>query len=408
MLHKKLKLTLSHSQMHDQTHTTVSVLTPIIHKVYLFHPNMETHLQLDPKRIPLVTSINESFENNICYPYNHHNLKCFWLQRGFVSNEDLDIILGEFQRLNDLNSDSSNCGEDIPLDSIDVFWRKLDISDTTPVVNDNILCDDIVEKIKESFKKQSKAGKQAYMRKLQEIYDPNTRKRKSVLQIKLLVDTTSQLHHSLLEPDLNDEPPSHDPFQLRSIPDIFHDYIDDIHDVKGDGYCGFQAVTVCLGYNEDHWLYIRKQLLEELESHYYAYHRVLIDRFNEVYNSLRWFEIPAPFRYWLHMPLTGYLISNKFGVIPQTIYDMLPSLERSRTVSAPRAITLAFVNGNHYVSVFLKKNYTMPPTIMYWNAHRSPSASTWEIMYWSRFELYNQLYNQLRPRSSVAPWIHID
>ncbi|CAI9303941.1 unnamed protein product [Lactuca saligna] len=82
--------------------------------------------------------------------------------------------------------------EDIPLDSIDIFWRKLDISDTTPVVDDNILCDDIVEKIKESFKKQSKAGKQAFMRKLQEIYDPqktdigepivqeNTRERPSV------------------------------------------------------------------------------------------------------------------------------------------------------------------------------------------------------------------------------------
>nr|KAJ0216770.1 hypothetical protein LSAT_V11C300119400 [Lactuca sativa] len=105
------------------------------------------------------TLINESLENNIYYRYNHHNLKCFRLLRCFVSNKALDIILGELQRLNDINSDSSDCGEDIPLDSIDIFWRKLDISDTTPVVDDNILCDDIVEKIKESFMKQSKAEK---------------------------------------------------------------------------------------------------------------------------------------------------------------------------------------------------------------------------------------------------------
>nr|KAJ0196724.1 hypothetical protein LSAT_V11C700344410 [Lactuca sativa] len=144
----------------------------------------------------LVTSINESFENNRCYRYNHHNLKCFRLLRGFVSNEALDIILGEFQRLNDLNSDSSNCGcklrnscglpcacilsgysnsgsyVQLPHVKLDISDIKLDISDTTPVVDDNFLCDDIVAKIKESFKKQSKAGKQAYMRKLQEIYDP--------------------------------------------------------------------------------------------------------------------------------------------------------------------------------------------------------------------------------------------
>ncbi|CAI9298969.1 unnamed protein product [Lactuca saligna] len=51
---------------------------------------------------------------------------------------------------------------------------------------------------------------------------------------------------------------------------------------EGDGNCGFRAVAVCLGYNEDQWLYIRKQLLEELESQYYAYHRVFTDGFNEL------------------------------------------------------------------------------------------------------------------------------
>ena len=77
--------------------------------------------------------------------------------------------------------------------------------------------------------------------------------------------------------DLNDELERHYPFQMNGIPGIFHDYIDSIHDVEADENCGFRAVTVCLGYNEDQWLYIRKQLLEELESQYYAYHRVFTD-----------------------------------------------------------------------------------------------------------------------------------
>ena len=57
-----------------------------------------------------LTSINKSFENSLTIRYNHHNLSCFQLLRGHVSNEALDIILGELQRLNDINSDSSDCG----------------------------------------------------------------------------------------------------------------------------------------------------------------------------------------------------------------------------------------------------------------------------------------------------------
>ncbi|KAL7601776.1 uncharacterized protein LOC111881990 [Lactuca sativa] len=325
-----------------------------------------------------LTLIYESFENSLTVRYNHLNLSCFQLLRGHVSNEALDIILGEVQRLGDLMLDSSNCGcklrnscglpcacmlsfysilgESIPLDSIDIFWRKLDISDTTSIVDDDINCDDVVDKYKENFNKQSKAEKMFYRRKLEEIYDPhktdvgeptvqkNTRGRPSVKkQQKNKVNppnhaprrcsfsTTSEFNgmdlnkeperHSFScgidlndEPqqhsfscgiDLNDEPQRHYPFQMNGIPDIFHDYIDDIHDVEGDGNCGFRAVAVCLGYNEDQWLYIRKQLLEELESQYYAYHRVFTYGFNEVYRSLCWFQSPAPSRrHWLHMPLT--------------------------------------------------------------------------------------------------------
>nr|KAJ0196065.1 hypothetical protein LSAT_V11C700368760 [Lactuca sativa] len=98
-----------------------------------------------------LTSINESFENSLTVRYNHHNLSCFQLLRGHVSNQALDIILGEIQSLGDLMLDTSNRGQDIPLDSIDIFWRKLDISDTTSAVDDDINCDDVVDKFKENF-----------------------------------------------------------------------------------------------------------------------------------------------------------------------------------------------------------------------------------------------------------------
>ncbi|XP_023754932.2 protein FAR1-RELATED SEQUENCE 5-like [Lactuca sativa] len=131
-----------------------------------------------------LTSINESFEKSLIFRYKHHNLYCFGLLRGFVSNEALDIIVGELQRLNASKLDSSNCGcklhtscglpcacmlsvylnsgEEIPLDLIDIFWRKLSISDTKPEKKGDICCDDDVEKYKENSTSSQKQEKKLF------------------------------------------------------------------------------------------------------------------------------------------------------------------------------------------------------------------------------------------------------
>ncbi|CAI9290151.1 unnamed protein product [Lactuca saligna] len=220
-------------------------------------------------------------------------------------------------------------GEEIPLDLIDIFWRKLSIFDTKPEKKGNICCDDEVEKYKENFNKQTEAGKKFYLKKLKEIYDPRTidvgeptvqnktRGRPSMKKqhkknvnppnqapprcndsttsefIGLDLNKEPERHNYSYAIDLNEEPRMHDPFLMKSIPDVFHDYIDKIQDVLGDGNCGFRAVAVSLGHSEDQWLYIRQQLLEELESQFYAYQQVFTDGFNEVYESLCWFESPA-------------------------------------------------------------------------------------------------------------------
>ena len=57
---------------------------------------------------------------------------------------------------------------------------------------------------------------------------------------------------------------------MKQIPSMFHHYITDIRDVRGDGNCGFRAIAACLGFGEDHWLYICKQLLDELLISYHA------------------------------------------------------------------------------------------------------------------------------------------
>ncbi|KAK5839250.1 hypothetical protein PVK06_008025 [Gossypium arboreum] len=123
-----------------------------------------------------LTSIYESFEKSRIVLKHRHNLPCFRLLRGFVALEALDILEGELQRSSRNQLDSSNCGcklrhscglpcacmlsvylnsggECIPLDSIDVFCRKLDLSPSTSVENEDIFCDGELETFKENFTK---------------------------------------------------------------------------------------------------------------------------------------------------------------------------------------------------------------------------------------------------------------
>ncbi|KAL4576041.1 hypothetical protein LXL04_012129 [Taraxacum kok-saghyz] len=107
--------------------------------------------------------------------------------------------------------------------------------------------------------------------------------------------------------------------------------------------------------------------------------------------------------------VSGYLIASKFRVIVHCLsheqsMTCFPLWKGPEECQPHRTITLVNVNGNHYMSVFLKENYPMPPTTPYWNAHRNSSASAWKAMYRSRFELYNQLTS----RSFVSSWINID
>ncbi|KAL1070883.1 hypothetical protein V6Z11_D11G053900 [Gossypium hirsutum] len=268
-----------------------------------------------------LTSIYESFEKSIIVLKHRHNLPCFRLLRGFVALEALDILEGELQRSNRHQLDSSNCGCKlrhscglpyacmlsvylnsvcILLDSIDVFWRKLDLSPSTSVENEDICCDGELEMFKENFTKQSKAGKKSLLRKLRDIFQPS----------KTLIKEPTIQKNTHGRPTLKKQQQK----RVDSI-NMFHPYITHVQDIKGDGNCGFEAISVCLGYGEDQWLYVRHQLLDELLSSYDVYARVFIDGIDELRNSLCFSQSPAPAEHWMVMLMTGVLIANKFGVV---------------------------------------------------------------------------------------------
>ncbi|MFQ6637285.1 hypothetical protein Gotur_012900 [Gossypium turneri] len=210
--------------------------------------------------------------------------------------------------------------------------------------------------------------------------------------------------------DLNQMLESYDTHPLmKEIPDMFHPYIIDVQDVRGDGNCGFRAISVCLGYSEDQCLYVCNQLLDALLSSYDVYARVFTDGINELRNSLCFSQSPSPAEHWMVMPMAGVLIANRFGVILNYLtkrgdITFFPLWRGPEHFQYHHAITIAHVYDNHNVMVQLEGDYQMPTISAYWIRHRAPSTARWQIMYMLRLEFYRQL----KPYNLKTPVITIE
>ncbi|KAG4159070.1 hypothetical protein ERO13_D02G153950v2 [Gossypium hirsutum] len=352
-----------------------------------------------------LTSIYESFENSRIVLKHRHNLPCFRLLRGFMTLEAQDILEGELQRSSRHQLDSSNCGcklrhscglpcacmLSVYLNS-DVFWRKFDLSPSTSVENEDICCDGELEMFKENFTKQSKVEIKILLRKLIDIFQPSkTLIKEPTIQKNTSLrrrshSTTSKFVGLDLEPseqvsnfiDLNQMLESCDTHPLmKEIPDMFHPYITHVQDIRGDGNCGFRAISVCLCYGEDQWLYVRHQLLDELLSSYDVYARVFTNGIDELRNSLCFSKCPAPAEHWMVMPMTGVLIANRFGVILNYLtkrgdITFFPLWRGPEHFQYHHTITIAHVYDNHNVMVQLEGDYPMSTILAYWICHRAP------------------------------------
>lgn len=199
--------------------------------------------------------------------------------------------------------------------------------------------------------------------------------------------------------DLNKMPTMKGSSILDDIPNIFHPYITNIHNVEGDGNCGYRALAVCLGLDEhDYFEYIRQQMGEELRNRYDLYEEMFRNDIHSLTRTLCFVGRPCPPEYWMKMPAAGVLIANKFGVIVHYLNmlgssTIFPFWRGPEEIQPHRAITIALVNNHsHYVMVQLEGDYPMPGIIPYWHPCRiSQSATRWEPMYRSRLDLFTRL-----------------
>ncbi|XP_038679422.1 uncharacterized protein LOC119980699 [Tripterygium wilfordii] len=270
-----------------------------------------------------------------------------------------------------------NDGLPLPIDSINNFWRKLDLSPCVSLQDDDI----DLQVFTEQFKQQPRHDKFSLLKKLREIITPSTTLiREPVVKtntcgcpsLKKKFASNTRANPSALVFVESDSPHSRKPsrhsylfggpdsksgedifthantttfefvesdifqFQeparhscsstyndsvhvyVRQFPPILLPYIMYVQDVKLDGNCGFRAIAVCLGLHEYAWATIRYNLIEELHIFRTQYVAIFVsdDQCTHVYNSLNFFALDgeASIEHWMTMLDMGLLIALKLSL----------------------------------------------------------------------------------------------
>jgi hypothetical protein len=150
---------------------------------------------------------------------------------------------------------------------------------------------------------------------------------------------------------------------LIQFPNHIHPHIIDFIEVNPDGNCGFRAIACLLGYIEDGWPLIRRELDNELTTNNNLYEKLFGQNLQHVRDLLqidglgdqledKWFTIPA----------MGYLVANRYNVIlvtlgkpSTTFFPMMTSYS-----SSAKFHCIGFVGGNHWIPVnYLYKYFNL-------------------------------------------------
>lgn len=408
------------------------------------------------------TAIKASIEHSRIVTRHQFKIPHFQELVGFVSSHALDIIFKEFERskLEHCGCQVRTCyglpcaheqaqylkkGHPIPLDSIDVFWRKLDLSPCISLKDDDSGCEVELQMLNAQFKKESRSGKASILKKLREIISPSTTSLREPMFHKTTRGRPSLKDKFSRKTFIDSSPVTHDPCRhgcstvtnfvkqdvfeyqdptkdncystqkntlhpyINQFPKMFHPFITDVQDVKPDGNCGFRAIAVCLGLDEDAWPSIRRNLMEELDTYKKEYVEFYgREQWCHLNDSLDFFELgkATPYKHWMTMPDMGVLIASKYNVILHVL-TVAGSMTHLPLRSSPPpwyehvAIAIGYVNNNHYVKVGLTGGYPMPTVMPQWARFRYDCAAAWTTSYMNRLNNYNQILHQNCSTESV-------
>ncbi|XP_034206999.1 uncharacterized protein LOC117620865 [Prunus dulcis] len=287
----------------------------------------------------------------------------------------------------------------IPLDCIHPRWKKLDFLEPRPIATSNNPPENAqLELFVKWFQSCSSETKRHVSMKLQEIMNPtSTTLTQPQLKIKTKgrpkVDTSTRHLPSAFEVVLFGQdsahsidkvvtrPPCKKPMTIPQKRSVFNSQtqplpyvnpkkrpsklpvyrpkpiVDDscltpegAQDVKSDGNCGFRAIGSLMGFGDNAWRKVHRDLLKELRKESVIYELIL--------NGKEW-------------PLTFF----PYETAP------LDSIYR-------REISIGFVNHNHWIKVYLEGQHPMPPVDERWLRCATITASDWLTPYQDRIRQF--------------------
>ena len=94
----------------------------------------------------------------------------------------------------------------------------------------------------------------------------------------------------------------------------------------------------------------------------------------------------------------GVVIASRYNLVLHTFdtyhsgcFTHLPLRSLPVPAQERREIAIARVGGNHFVQVFLRPHYPVPPTPMWWRQHVSIEARGWVDSYIVRMNLWSEI-----------------
>ncbi|XP_028126433.1 uncharacterized protein LOC114323158 [Camellia sinensis] len=175
---------------------------------------------------------------------------------------------------------------------------------------------------------------------------------------------------------------------VDALPVELKPYICLIKDVDAAGNCGFRAIISLMGLTEAEWGKVRRDLLQELHTHvdHYTYLYGSHDRIEELTHILSYFEPNPGYHLWMTMPDMGHLIASCYNVVlyhlsAQQCLTFLPLRSVPISQLQRREIVIGFVNGNHFVQVFMLPGHPVPPIATNWCKFHHSCAAGWDTTY---------------------------
>jgi histone-lysine N-methyltransferase SETD2 len=176
------------------------------------------------------------------------------------------------------------------------------------------------------------------------------------------------------------------------------EFIQDVFDPTGDGNCGYHCVAKALGYGEDGWFWVRKEMLDKAKEHKRVSSRLqggeggfkLMIKALEVESK----DTEIEETQWLSKMAHGQLIANTYQrpVIFLSKKECITFLPL-RTVAPGDAdpIYLLHVNNNHWVLAHVQEKDGVRPIPPPFFAQQGISkvAKTWMIYLEKGLALYS-------------------